>query len=86
MTTPEPTRLTVLRAALEAYRDGLEDDGPAWWFHEIVADLGHLWDEITPDDAAGFLDAVTHGIRRHDTEASVIALRLARGESVADIP
>ena len=86
MTMPDPVRLDALRAALMTYRDGFEDDGPLWWFHELVADLGHLWAEMVPDEPAGFLDAVAKGVRTYDTEATVIAARLARGESIADIP
>ena len=58
----------ALRAVLMAYRDGCETDGADFWFANAVADLGHLWHEMTGESAAGFLDAVARGVRYTESE------------------
>ena len=69
-TEDDPRRVALLDVLLQ-YRDGHETDTPGWWFAEVIADLGHLWNASVPDAApAGFLDAVAHGVRICDREAA----------------
>lgn len=64
-------RRQALREALVMFRHGFENESPAWWFAEVVADLGHLWHEHQPngdvvtdaDPVGGFTDAVAAGMR-----------------------
>lgn len=70
-TVEDQNRRAALLDALLQYRTGSEAEPPGWWFAEIIADLGHLWAEMTTEgDPAGFLDAVTHGIRICDRETA----------------
>lgn len=74
MSTPTPHTAEhpreALRLVLMAYRDGFESDGAPFWFANAIADLGHLWHEMTGEDAAGFLDAVARGVRYTESEQS----------------
>ena len=74
MTQPtdhDHARRQALRDALVMFRHGFENEPPAWWFAELVADLGHLWHEHHPttdaerdaDPIGGFTDAVAAGMR-----------------------
>jgi len=74
MTQPtehDEARRQSLRDALVMFRHDFEHEPPAWWFAELVADLGHIWHEHHPtseaeveaDPIGGFTDAVALGMK-----------------------
>jgi hypothetical protein len=70
-TVEDQNRRAALLDAILQYRTGSEAEPVSWWFAEIIADLGHLWNELDLDATpAGFLDAVAHGVRICDRETA----------------
>jgi hypothetical protein len=61
-------RREALRAVIDQYKIGSENDPASWWYSEALADLGHLWLENPDADLGGFLDAITKAIEWIETE------------------